>query len=245
MRKWGAVELARRGAALALISLGLATFPSVGAAIAFALGVGGLTVYVIAPRERPPGSALTYEQLPAVIGPDLLGLLLSAFFIALPFWARMGSEELWGLVHPAAFLTWPLAVISLIILFAAARYASMWIVIEEKGLRVASMAGERFIVFADIVRVDPYRRGLPGWMKVLAPLLALSGHYTAGGAIMLARDASGVILRLHDGTSTQIAADAFERPLKQILKAIAANGIPIDPQLQSLTRTRKKRNVKA
>ena len=234
MKRVGAREYFRRGLTLVLLTSGLAGIPYWDGLIIGILMGAALLFYLLFPRCSPPPKALTYERIPAVYGPDFIGFFMTSVFIALPFWARAGNDsylyEGFLLVHPAAVLTWPLALLSVYILVVAARYASYWILIEENGLTICSTKQERFLSFEEIKEVIPYRKGLPKWLKYLTPLMVLTGKYTAAGAVLLARDTTGMSIKLQDGTSVNIPSEAFEKPFKKILKVLHEHAVPIDPK---------------
>ncbi len=236
MSRTAITEYLRRALTLLLLTLGLIAFGKWGQAVAWPLIGAGLLFYIFLPRETPPDKALVYERMPAVVGPDIIGFLLSSVLIALPFWAGMGNDAyLWEdfpLVHPSAILSWPIALISLYILVIAVRFGCFWLVIEPDGLRISTVRGQRQVSFGQVESVRPFRKGLPRWMKALAPLLAMSGKYTAAGAIMLARDASGISLRLKDGSSVDINVDAFEQAAKRVIKTLRKQGIPVDAEIR-------------
>ncbi len=187
--------------------------------------------YFFIPSRPPPPGALEYERTPAVLGPDLLGFFVTSLLIALPFWARMGEPYLWDdfgvLVHPAAILSWPVALLFSFILVTAARHACFWILIRPDGLDVGTSDQTRFVGFDQIKTVRPYRGGLPEWLKWLAPVLAVTGRYTAAGALLTARDTTGLSLDLKDGSTLTISEDAFEKPFARILAALQDSSVPV------------------
>ncbi|MFP1631638.1 hypothetical protein ACLB6G_07875 [Zhengella sp. ZM62] len=224
-------EMARRLIVLALLCAALAILPERGLLAGLMLAGAGLAVYVLMPRAPRPDNAFIYDRMPAVHGPDLVAYLLTGVFFALPFWARMGEEYLWAdfglLVHPSALLSWPLALISVSILWFSAHYAAFWLVIEPDRLQINRLEGHRAIRFADIARVSPFRRGLPKWMRWITPALIAAGKFGPAGAILLARDTVGITLTLRDGSRISIASEAFESPMRRLIKALGKNGIPI------------------
>ena len=237
MTRVGAREYFRRGLTLVLLTSGLAGIPYWDGLIIGILMGAALLFYLLFPRSSPPPKALTYERIPAVYGPDFIGFFMTSVFLALPFWARAGNDgylyEGFLLVHPAAVLTWPLALLSIFILVIAANYASYWIVIEAKGLTIFSAKEEKFLPFEQMEEVIPHRKGLPKWIRFLTPLMVLTGKYTAAGAVLLARDTTGMSIKLKNGTAINIPSDAFEKPFKKILKALRAHNIPVNSDLQT------------
>jgi hypothetical protein len=193
----------------------------------------GLAFYLFLPGAAPPQGALAHDRLPAIIIPDALGFVLSGLFFAMPAWFGPGERASVGGIHPMAVLTWPLAFGSLAILAVAAHRASAWLRIEDEGLRLASVHRVQLIPYGTIVRVEPYRSGLPAWVRALVPWLAATGRYSAAGAIALARDSTGVRLHLADGHSAVIPRDGFEKPYRQALASLAAHGVAFDPATMS------------
>jgi hypothetical protein len=228
-------EILRRMLVLFLSTLSLIAIAWWSWMAAAALLVAAIAVYGILPRIEAPAGAMTFERIPAVYGPDFLGFFMTSVFIALPFWARAGDGELWAgmgpFVHPSALLVWPLAAISSSILYFSARYAAFWARIDKEGITVHTLWDHKFIRFDSIECVGPYRQGLPKFMRWLTPFLILGGRYGAAGAILLARDSTGVSLQIRNGNSVVLLSDAFEHHLKKILAAFRTRGVPIDPEI--------------
>ena len=226
------IELFRRFLCLLLLTFGLIALGCWGVITAGVLFGGALCAYAVIPRPRPPSSAMIYERMPAVYGPDILGLMMTSIFFALPFWVGMGEEYMWQdaviPVHPSALLSWPLALITALILVVAARYGSFWLTLETEGLHLHSLRQDRFIPYNQITRVAPFRRGLPHWLKWLTPLFILSGRYTAAGAVLLARETTGFSLCLADGSIISIDESAFESSARKILKTLKKKGVTIE-----------------
>lgn len=227
MTRSGSLEYFRRAGTLLLCVAG-SVYLQRPAVAAILLGAG-LAFYLFLPGAAPPQGALIHDRLPAIIIPDVLGFALVSFFFAMPFWFGGEDSSLFGGIHPMAVLTWPLALGSLAIVAVAAHRASAWIRIEDEGLRLTSARQIQHIPYGAIVSIELYRGGLPAWVRALVPWLAATGRYTAAGAIALARDSTGVRLRLANGRSAVISRDGFERPYRQVLAALVAHGVAFDP----------------
>lgn len=178
------------------------------------------------PTMPRPQDALAPHPLSAVLGPDLLGHLLTGFFIALPFWTGGDTSFSHSGIHVMAIFTWPMAIGSLVLVTVAAGNASRWLRIEDDALEVATAWRCQRIRYLDIAQIKPWRRGLPRWLRALAPLLAASGQPTAAGGLMLARDSTGVCLTLADGQNIVIQNEAFEKPLRRLLHVLKKKGVP-------------------
>ncbi len=231
-------EILRRAGTLILVIVGITTFAMGDYIPGGIVLVAALVLYLTLPRITPPEGAFTYDRMPAVVMPDILGFFLISFFVAMPFvaaaiegveWRNLLSE-----IHFSAVLCWPMALISLPILFVSNGYANYWLRIEPDGLRVHSTKGEEFVRFDAIRQVAFHRRGVPSWIKALTPFLVLSGKFTQAGAILLARDEVGIVLEKRDGTQATIPSDAFEKPFRRVLKALRKHGVPFSDELRKI-----------
>lgn len=219
MTRAGSLEFLRRAGTLALCVAGLVSLPRL--ALAALLLAAAVAFYRLVPRAPRPPDAMGHDRLAAIVLPDLLGFALGSVFLAMPVWLADRA----GAIHPMAIMTWPLALGALAILAAAAHRASAWLRIEAEGLRLASARREQLVPYGAILAVEPWRRGLPGWARALVPWLAAAGRFGAAGAVALARDTSGVRLRLADGRSAVIPRDGFEAPYRLALAALKAHNV--------------------
>lgn len=231
MRRAILIEAARRVTTLVVTTFGFVFGFRYGAITAGMLLAMALAAYVLIPREVQPAGALLAERLPAIVGPDVLGFLLGTVFLGMPFAAAVFEGQALGTIHPSAVLAWPMAVFALIILGVATRYATYWVVIEADGLRIADIWEEKNVPYTSIERVEPYRRGLPGIIRLLTPLLIFSGRYTQAGAIVLARDTMGIrIVAKENAWSVVIVEEGFQGPFKRIVAALKKHGVLFVPE---------------
>lgn len=226
MRRAAMVEAARRMVTLLLTTTGGILGFRYGAMAAAIILAIALAVYVLIPREVPPAGALLAERMPAIVGPDILGFMLGSIFLGMPFAAAVFQGDPLGTIHPSAVLVWPMAVFAFMVLAVATRFASYWVVIERDGLRIADVKGERQIAFAAIEQVEPYRQGLPKVLRWLTPLLVLTGRFTQAGAILLARDTTGIRLVVKGpAQSVVIVEEGFQAPFKRIVGVLKTHGV--------------------
>ncbi len=216
MTKSGYTEAARRGITLVFLTAGPVQFWHSRSAAGWGCLAAALVTYIFLPRIKKPENALCYSLGAAVIGPDFLGFMLTAFFTVLPFFIGI----------PGTFIMFlPMALVSSLILFFSTWYACFWLLTEPDALVISTPMKERRIPFKHIKRVASYRRGLPGWMKKLAPFLAMAGHFTAAGSIMVARDETGIEVFFDDGSSQRIPEAGFEKPYKKLLATLSGHGL--------------------
>ncbi|AHM05823.1 hypothetical protein roselon_03576 [Roseibacterium elongatum DSM 19469] len=191
------------------------------------LGVLALVVYVAAPIPKPPADAWVYDRGPAVIGPDLLSFLFAPPFLAIPFWAEPAWPMGGGALHPSAVLAWPAGLFFLIFTGIGWHYAAMAVRITQTGLEVETGRRRFAVPFAEMAEIGPWRRGLPRWVRALAPLALALGRPGAAGAIMIARDSNGISIARRSGPPVVIGSDAFARATKAILTACQQHDVPI------------------
>lgn len=216
MTRKGLIQYATRAVSLTLFVTGLvyignSLFGLLPLMVALAI-IGWL------PTLAYPSDAYRPHRLSAILGPDILGHLLTGFFIALPFWTGAEAE---GGIHIMALMTWPMAIGGIFLVVIAAGNASRWFRIGDHVLEVVTAWRHDQILYADIVRIEPWRRGLPPVLHSLVPFLVAGGRFTAAGALVLARDSTGTKLVLADGRSMVIENEVFgikPRRLVQLLK---------------------------
>lgn len=199
-----------------------------------ALAVLLLAVLIYAVTRRKTQAALRYAAGPAVIGPDWLGLVWGAVFLALPLWTADAAPGL----PPSVWLLWPMAGAGLIFLWIGWRADTFGLDPGAEGLDLRRGLGRLHLPYAEIRAHRPWRRDLPRWMRALAPLLA-SGRPTAAGAVMLARPRRGMMLELHDGEQVVIETDALLPGPEPLLLALTRAGVGGPPRSAARTSTPK------
>ncbi len=146
-------QVLRRVVSLALVASGM-----------IRLGVGpvwqsgllvlcGLATYFFWPRPLRPKGSYDMQALPAVIGPDLLGIALTSFFVALPLWIGrgQGGEGL----HGSVLLLWPMALASVSLLVVGLRNTCLGLEIAQDCLVLTRFSGRSEILFDEISQDPP------------------------------------------------------------------------------------------
>ena len=185
-----------------------------------------LAIYIYLPAVTPPAGALRYDAGKSQVGPDWLGFVLSSLFFAFPVWAAI-SEPNWGTIHPSSVVLWPMALLFSSFWIIGALHASYWIRIEPHGLKISSAFSLRSVSFDTIKAVRRYRRGLPKWLYLLTPFMMAKGQYGGAGALLLARDRTGMELVLKDGKTLSIADSGYDEEIVEILQALDRNKVKL------------------
>lgn len=200
--------------AICLCAAGILAGTIPGWAVVSMVGAG-LGLYLLWPAVRRPPGAFAMHRGSAVIGPDIIGFGLLALFVALPVW--IGRSEGAAGLHGSAPMIWMLLPAPLALLWVAAANACFWLVTGPKGLTIGRIRGGERIGWSDIAGWRPWRRGLPSGLRRIAPLLPP----TAAGAVLLARDATGIELRLRNGGRRRLPREGFELALARVERALA------------------------
>lgn len=184
----------------------------------------GLATYFFWPRPLRPKGSYDMQALPAVIGPDLLGIALTSFFVALPLWIGrgQGGEGL----HGSVLLLWPMALASVSLLVVGLRNTCLGLEIAQDCLVLTRFSGRSEILFDEIRKTHRWRSGLPRILRALLPFLPPG----PAGAILLARDSSGIELELTDGQRLKLPHDGFERGEAALLRALRKHRVGDKPR---------------
>lgn len=217
--KEGVSQLVRRGVAAALLSAALLALGILPLWKALAIAVLAIAVHVLWPEGRRPPGALVMQRGAAIIGPDILGFVLFAFFLALPVW--MGRGENTEGIHASALFVWPLLIAPLVILWNAAASSCLSVVVGAESLDLRRIGSHVTLPWGAMAGWRRWRRGLPRFLRGLAPFLSPA----AAGAVLLARDSTGIEIELRDGRRIRLPREGFETAEAHILRALAERDI--------------------
>ncbi len=219
MSRQGASQLLRRVLAALLfiaaaVSIGIAPPVWVGALI-----IAGGLIYGVWPKPKTMAGDLMLRRGPAVIGPDMLGFSLTALFAALPIWIGRGEATM--SIHGSASMIWIMAAGSAVLLLVGASASCFRLRLGSDGVMLMRLRGERELRWPDIIGWTRWRRGLPGILRRLTLFLPTG----PAGAVLLARDSTGLALHLSDGRVFRLPHEGFEHGEAQLLQALKAHGV--------------------
>ena len=227
MTKAGRREFLRRILVMCLLIAGWVQLGNDNIIVAVGLMVSSVLAYIYLPAFPVPKGALVYGRGQSQTGPDWLGFILSSLFFVFPVWAAI-SEPNWGTFHPSSIMLWPMALIFSSFWIIGALYASYWIEIKPSKLLISSAWSRQNISYSNIKRVRRFRRTIiPKWMKILLPFMLMKGQYGGAGALLLARNTTGMELVLKNGHSVLIPDAGFEAESLQILSALDKHGVKL------------------
>lgn len=193
----------------------------------------GLLFYILTPWHRRKGNEAVYKRARSVIGPDIIGLLLTGTFMLLPLFIITQIS-----VHPRPLsLVRGEAILSIILWFIAALgasnfaisawYEGLRFVIEPKGISKITLREDRFYPFERMIEAGPLVWTPPAWFKKIAWLMVLVNWRMAGPVLMGAYSLNwGLEIQCRDGRTLKIWADKL-LGLDKIQEALSAAGVPL------------------
>lgn len=241
----GWMEAVRRLVTLCLFCVAAAGLPVFTSQLFWGLLVAGVIFYFVWPKLKRDEAARSYDKGPAIIIPDFLAIALVSLFFAMPFWAAASSSLQTDLLHPSAYLLWPMAILCLSILAIGWWYACSAITLEKSVVLVETPTRIRPVPYDEIIIVKPWKRGLPRWLVAMAPIFVSFGHYSLAGGLLIARDSSGIELEMKDGSSQVIHSDGLEKPVADLLARLEEHDIAMARGLSRFKRKKRKSKKKA
>lgn len=111
--------------------------------------LAGIALYAVFPWARPSAWMAHYDRV-AVMALDLIGILVAAFFFALPLYASNSTQDVLTTDFGLTVFLWCIAFIGVLFLLWAARLASWCVLVEQGQLRVGRMTGMKTFTFAEV-----------------------------------------------------------------------------------------------
>lgn len=203
----------------------------------------GMLAYAAIPWYRKRPDELRFSTGRAMIGPDMLGMVMSVFFLTLPILVITGNAraseplDLLGFHSgwwPLSLVMWLMACSGLATVIVALWYAMFSVVLTSTGIRRRTLLSEDDYAFADMVAVEPARWAWPTWLRNVVRLIGLL-NWRLLGAVLIgsSEEAYGIAIRFKDGRKLKLwmtDLPGFER----IFHALRKAGVPLDPKLANI-----------
>jgi len=193
----------------------------------------GFLTYLVLPWPKRPPEAVVCSRGRAIVLPDIMGVLFTGFFFALPLFIIAQNSPVPGILNFSygwGYLTlvfWFLALGGVAMLVAAAWYAGYQIHILPDRLRKVTLLGEEECLYAQITRVGPISWELPRWFKTLAFVVMLvnprAGVPTGG---LFREQNQGIGIDCNDGRTVKIWMSALGGG-ERIIEALRNAGVPM------------------
>jgi hypothetical protein len=194
----------------------------------------GLAVllYILLPWPRRGKDIIAYDRWRVVLG-DILGLVLTVMFVAMPFLITSNSAlavtEYWGLT----LVFWLIGLLGLwAVQVGISAGGLQMMVLEDRLVRVTSWRYEE-CMYADMALVQPAIQVAPKWLVTSSLLAALSGRRGSGAALLGAQsETQGFRITMKDGRLVHIwltdqMGSVMIRGADALPHALAAAGVPM------------------
>ncbi|MCX6084574.1 MAG: hypothetical protein NT102_06380 [Caldiserica bacterium] len=194
-----------------------------------------MLLYVLLPWPRKGEGVIAYDRWRVVLG-DILGLVLTVVFVAMPFLitsnAALAVTEYWG-------LTLVFCLIGLLGLWAVQVGISagglQMMILVDRLVRVTAWRHEEYL-FAEMALVQPAIQVAPKWLITASWLAALSGRRGSGAALLGAQsETRGFRISMKDGRFVHIwltdrMGSVTMRGAQTLPGALAAAGVPMSTE---------------
>ena len=194
--------------------------------------LGAVVAYVVLPRWKPGPTTAYHHRVRAVLLPDVLGLVLTGMFLALPMLviprSSPGGSLFAGDWTALTWISWGMAGLGLAMFGAAAWYAALRYEVLDGAIRRVTLFEDRTIPLETIVAVEPVTLRAPKGLVRLSLLLGLLRPALLGqGLILAGRTDAALDVVLRDGSRVRVLLTALEHgaPLRAALER--ATGGPI------------------
>jgi hypothetical protein len=187
-------------------------------------------LYLLIPRAKRLPERIYYSKAASVVIPDLMGLLGSAFFFALPIlvishnspgslpWDTDGG---WWILTA---VLWTMSALFLSILFIANHYATLWFEITESALLINRGSTTTAYRWTDMASCQTYVGTLGRKLGLLLILFGRSPGAVGQGLLVATNEAVGVEIEFRNNKSLKIMANHLPR-FSQIIGALESHGI--------------------
>jgi len=201
-------------------------FPLLGLAVLF---------YILLPWPRRGEDIIAYDRWRVVLG-DILGLVLTVVFVAMPFLITSNSAlavtEYWGLT----LVFWLIGLLGLWAVQVGISAGGLQImVLADRLVRMTAWRREEY-EWADMALVQPAIQIPPKWLITASWLAALSGRRGSGAALLGAQsETQGFRITMKDGRVAHIwltdqMGAVMMRGAQSLPGAMAAAGVPMSTE---------------
>jgi hypothetical protein len=197
----------------------------------------GLAVllYVLLPWPRRGEGIIAYDRWRVILG-DIMGLVLTVVFVAMPFLitsnAALAVTEYWGLT----LVFWLIGLLGLWAVQVGISAGGLQImVLADRLVRMTAWRREEYL-WADMAVVQPAVQVAPKWLITASWIAALSGRRGSGAALLGAQsETRGFRITMKDGRVAHIwltdqMGAVMMRGAEALPRALAAAGVPMSTE---------------
>jgi hypothetical protein len=194
-----------------------------------------MLLYILLPWPSRSGDIIAYDRWRVVLG-DILGLMLTIVFMAMPFLITSNSAlavtEYWGLT----LVFWLIGLLGLwAVQVGISAGGLQMMVLADRLVRVTAWRYDE-CAYVDMALVQPAIQVAPRWLITASWLAALSGRRGAGAALLGAQsETRGFRITMKDGRLVHIwltdqMGSLTMRGAQSLPDALAAAGVPMSTE---------------
>ncbi|WP_421903335.1 hypothetical protein [Maridesulfovibrio sp.] len=190
----------------------------------------GFAIYFFIPRRRYKTDEIHYPRGATVIGPDMMGLILTPIFFLLPFpivWEMDAGGSVLSISKGWIWLTgamWTMAAIWGVLLLTALKYSDLCYRITDKGLHVTKRGKDELIKWDDIEYFRNYRTRLGGKLSTLLLIFGTTMQAIATGLMLRHQEEWGIRIQPRKGKEIKIMGNALDQ-FDDIVRALKEHGV--------------------
>ncbi|HZL83221.1 MAG TPA: hypothetical protein VFB98_07050 [Candidatus Deferrimicrobium sp.] len=192
-------------------------------------------IYVLLPWPHRGEGIIAYDRWRVVLG-DILGLVLTVMFVAMPFFitgnSALAVTEYWGLT----LVFWLIGLLGLwAVQVGISAGGLQMMVLEDHLVRVTAWRHEEY-AYMDMARVQPALQLPPQWLVRMFWIAVLTGRRGPGTALLGAQsETQGFRITMKDGRLVHIwltdqMGSVMIRGADALPRALAAAGVPMSTE---------------
>lgn len=186
--------------------------------------------YGLIPHNKFAADEIHYPRGAAVIGPDLIGLLMTATFFLLPFlivWDMGGGTSIFSISKGWVWLTagmWLMASICLLFLRIGLNYSNLCYRITKDGFHEVHGGRDVFFPWNEIDYYQSYKTRIASKLATLLILFGNSFQTIGLGLALDGREEYGINIFHRNGDKIKVMANSLEN-FEDIIRSMKERGI--------------------
>lgn len=201
----------------------------------WAVIVATLALYILLPWKRPGGDVFRYNRIQGAILPDIMGVLLGAFFFGLPLFVCTRDSIMANFVVEGGYFMVTLvallcSVFGLVTWAVSAWFAAYEIRLMPDRLRFGLLTRNDDYLFNEIEAVEPMIIEPPRWLVWAQRVLYLTGQWRAAAQMTAGTQSHPALaVRSRSGRKRRFVLTGFAGA-ERLLLVLRDNGVPVSPE---------------
>lgn len=190
----------------------------------------GFILYFVLPKPQFEEDEIHYPRGATVIGPDMLGLVLTPVFFLLPILIVQeidSGASILSISKGWIWLTaamWLLAAICLTFIFVALKFSTLRFRISKEGFSQIRGEKEKLIRWEDMEYYQNYRTKISRRLSTLLLIFGTTVQTIGLGVILRGQEEHGIYLYDKDGSRIKVMSNSLDE-FDDIVRALKERGI--------------------